>query len=43
MFDSTVTQHLGLRVRSHPGEAAINAGILHGAVEFVGKQDGQGQ
>lgn len=34
---------LGLGVGSEPGELAVVAGLLHGAVELVGEQESQGQ
>lgn len=35
--------NLGLGVRAQPGEGAVVAGLLHGGVELVGEEEGQGQ
>ena len=34
---------LGLGVRARPGDGAVVTGSLHGSVELVGEQDGQGE
>lgn len=47
-LDSTVVVgvldgDLGLGVRAQPGDSAIDTGLLHGGVQLVGQQKGQGQ
>lgn len=47
-LDSTVVvgvldSDLGLGVRENPGDGAVKTGFLHGVVELVRQQDGQGQ